>query len=563
MSSVPNQQLESLLAGGQLLGQASQNQQATFQREAQQRAAGLERRAQDVQLRGQNMQEGMQRRDLQAQAENYQKLNESRERMQGQELAQQQSQFQASQAQDKELRMFDQEIGLEIARAKAKAQQLSAQAIAGQKDDPTLKALRAEKRKMQERARSLEQALNAGREAKGLAGTMRTERGRDVKARLQAYHQAQTTLDKSARKAMSSAVSDVILQNARESGGFMGEAMRAAPFGDMMGVSTQGFGMWKVLGQNLLDATFGLSDEEWTRERMTMTERSPTKFATQVIDKAFEGYDEGLGLKPEQKAAAKEVMVGLIVNGAVLSGVEDELIRRPATGEDKRVAEEARKKVAEGIGKLRSSGMQDTQILAMLGSLEALSEGSSAMVSDQGLAASGIQGDKGAILEKTLRGVGAIVDGIESVTNDEKFMRDLAGGELVDMVKFDMPRVHRMAMQAYAMDQAAPQMQEFQDEARRLGLRDPAQMEEIVQLLIENDPRLKDLGFDLDPKEIAKTVLELERQAGETAMGTQDLAERERMATEAYTGAAMAGAEQFNVDALEGLLQEVRSRSGG
>ena len=38
MSQVPNAQLESLMVGGQLLGQAQQNQATTFQRQAQQRA---------------------------------------------------------------------------------------------------------------------------------------------------------------------------------------------------------------------------------------------------------------------------------------------------------------------------------------------------------------------------------------------------------------------------------------------------------------------------------------------------------------------------------------------
>ena len=109
----------------------------------------------------------MQQRDLAGQAANYEKLNESRERMQQRELAQQESQFKKSEAQDKDLALMDQEFAAAIALSKSKSAQAAARAAAAQKDDPQLKAMRMERRAHQENARRLEQALNAAREAKG------------------------------------------------------------------------------------------------------------------------------------------------------------------------------------------------------------------------------------------------------------------------------------------------------------------------------------------------------------------------------------------------------------
>ena len=513
----------------------------------------------------------MQQRDLAGQAANYEKLNESRERMQQRELAQQESQFKKSEAQDKDLALMDQEFAAAIALSKSKSAQAAARAAAAQKDDPQLKAMRMERRAHQENARRLEQALNAAREAKGMAQMLKGTRLEEVEARITAVHEGQLMLRKGAMDAMGNALSDTILQNARASGGFLEEVGRygAGGMGPLAGEgmfpgglvdAAKGLGaIERVLAQNIADATFGFNDVETVRQRMTSLERSPTAFASQVVENAFERYDDAFGVTPDQKAAAKGLMQSLIVNGAVLGNVTDELVAMPPV-RDPRMAERSKQKVAETIGKLRQSGMQDSQILGMLESLEAMSERSSAILLDEGLGASGIAGAKGTVLEETLTGVGDIVDGIQAVLLDEKLMRQFADGELVDFVKFDAPEVHKRAVQGYAMDQ--PGIQQFREEAKRLGLRDEKELSGIVSLLVENDPELKRMGFNLDPQEIAAMVLQMEREAGQMALGAEDLVEREQLAVQRFGAGAAADAEQFNIDALEAMSRDIRSQRG-
>ena len=292
---------------------------------------------------------------------------------------------------------------------------------------------------------------------------------------------------------------------------------------------------------------------------MTSFERSPTAFASKVVENAFDKYDDAFGVTPEQKAAAKGLMQSLIVNGAVLGNVTDELVVMPPV-RDSRITEASKRKVAETIGKLRQSGMQDSQILGMLEALEAMSERSSTILLDEGLGTSGIAGAKGAVLEETIKGVGDIVDGIQAVLLDEKLMRQFADGELVDFVKFNAPEVHKRAVQSYAMDK--PQIQQFREEAKRLGLRNEKELEGIVSLLIENDPDLQKMGFNLNPQEIASMVLQMEREAGQMKLGAEDLVEREELAVQRFGAGAAAGAEQFNIDALEAIAQDIRSQRG-
>lgn len=540
MSAFPNQQLEGLAVGGQLLGQAAQNQQITGQLEAQRRAAGLEARGQDLQ----NM---MQQRQLAAEAQNYRRLNESRKEMQQAELAQQESQFSRAQAQDRELKLMDQEFGLAIAQAQAKAKRLAAEAVAGQKTDEELKRIRSERAAAQDQARRLEQALNAARNAREMARDIKGVRQEDIQARLTAFHESVMALGTGTEKAMTSALADTILENTRESGGFIDEAGRNN-------------GFWKTLWQNMSDAMYGgTPPKEDVLPRMTNLEKSSVAFASRVVDIAFSKYDDALGLKPAEKTQAAGIMLQMVAQGAVLSGVPD-----PSGGTvDPRVIPEIRQQLAANFAKLRSAGMQDAQILGVLRSLEGVSERSSQLVTEQGLGATGIEGQKGAILEQMLVGVGNIVDGIESVTNDVELMRSKAGGELVDHAKFDMPRVYRMAQQAYAMDRAGPQMQAFTSEIGRLGIRDPKQVEELVGVLIQNDPELQKLGYDLNPQEITDMILKMEQESSMLGGRAQRMAEEEQMAVQEYGARAAAEGAGFEVDALNELMADVRRRRGG
>jgi hypothetical protein len=543
MSAVPNAQLEGLLAGGQLLGQAQENQATTFQAEAQRRAAGLEARGQDLQ----NM---MQQRELNAQAQNYRRLNEREMEMQRRQLAQQESQFSRAQAQDREMQIMDKEFTIAIAQAQAKAKQKAAEILAGQKDDATLKALRGERAAAQDQARRLEQALNAARSARDLARQTKEVRLEDIEARINAFHQSVSLLNTQTREAMGNAISDAILQNTRESGGFLDEAGRND-------------GFWKTLGQNIADATFSTARPiEDVESRMTAMERSPTTFAASVINAAFTRYDDALGIRPEQKAAAEQIFMSMITKAAVLGQVDDPLLAAPSAP-DSRMVELFREDIARKMGELRATGMQDAQILAMLQSLEGMAERSSTLVTEQGLGATGIEGAKGEVLQKTLTGIGSIIDGIEAVTSDVELMRKNAGGELVDYSKFDMPRVYRMANQAYALDRASPQMEAFTGEIGRLGIRDPKQVEELVGVLIENDPQLRDLGFKLDPKEVANMVLQLEQETSKLGQRSQGLAEEEALAVQQYAGRGQQEAAQFEVDAFNELMANLRSRNGG
>jgi hypothetical protein len=561
MSSIPNAQLEGLLAGGQLLGQAQQNQATTFQAEAQRRAAGLE-------ARGQNLQNTMQQRELAAQAENYRRLNASRERMQKDEMAQQQRQFEQSQAQEKELKLFDQEMVLAIGKAKAQAAAKAAEILGGQKDDPTLQALRQERRAMQERALNLERALNATRSGLDIARGVRSDRLDQASAQITSMHQGLITSKTNAQDAMSKGLTDLSLELAREKG-FLPDVFRTLGVPGMMNVATQGIAggggftvgaaALQVLAENIVDSAFGFANEDAVKARLTSTEQSPTAFAAKVVENAFAQYDDALGIKGDKKEAAKATMIGLIGVAAVLSNGEQDITGIPK-GE---VQAQLRQKIAQKIGDLRSYGMHDVQILGMLEGLDSIGENASRGILDSGLAATGLEGEMGKVLQQTMRGVGDIADAVQATILDSEIMKQFAGGEMTDLAKFDMPGVFRMAQQAYGQELISPQIEQFRGELNRLGFRKPEELESVIKALVENDPELQRLGFQLDPQLIAQQVLELERQQSQGALNLGALSETEQLAVQQFGARAGEAGARFELDALDQLLNETRGMRGG
>jgi len=143
--------------------------------------------------------------------------------------------------------------------------------------------------------------------------------------------------------------------------------------------------------------------------------------------------------------------------------------------------------------------MGDEQIAALFDGLQAASENRPALLLQyQERDPSIVQGG---MLDKTLEGVGSIVNMIEGVAGDNALMQaNGGGGRLTDYSKYDWSGVTRKARLAYGMDQSS-ELQQLVSELRGLGMKD-TDLQNIMRLMVERDPSLQFLR----PEDYARAI---------------------------------------------------------
>jgi hypothetical protein len=499
MSRIPSnteQFLSGIAAGTQASGQAAQNfqiaeqaRQGRQQLALQQQQLGLEQ--QKMQQQGQQFQSG-----LEAEAENYRRLNESRERMAQAEMGQQQSQFGQKMAFDREQANLERLIGIKMKQLDMDMMRNEQEIAAMADDDPRLAAAREKRRKLQADARNLEQMMGSSQVAMQLAQGVRGDRLDEVDARLDAFKSGLDTRKQMAMQAMQNGLDYAVLNDARE-GGFIKEMARMSVAnipGMQQGEDGRDFGTtaMQILGDNVFKFFFGTGDKAFAEAKATEFQKNGSAMAVQIVHNAFDLNGDAFGLDAGKKAEAAQVAADMVAKAAILAGADPQVRAGKDAGR-----QALKQEIAAGFGKLRAAGMGDEQISAMLEGLESVSENRVELL--RTYAERDPNSNQADLLNRSLSNVGRIQDVLESVAIDDALMQPNRG-KLVDHSKYNWTGVTRKARLAYGMGQN-PQLEQLMGELRARGMTDQ-ELTEMSKLLIESDPNLQFLR----PEEYAQAL---------------------------------------------------------
>jgi hypothetical protein len=527
MSRVPSN-TEQYMAGMQASAQNLQGVRENWALKQQdlraQQAMGLER--EKMAQQGQQFRQG-----LQAEAENYRKLNESRERMQQVEG----QQFDKRMAYDKEQARIDRLISvkLQTIQSDLMMNEQAIQALAP--NDPRITELRNKRKQLSKDAREVNALAAATGAAMQLAGEKQTERYDEISSRLDAFKKGVDEQRKKADEAFLAGFGHAMSKDALK-GGFMDEAVRATIGRDLAPGEGMESTIYKEVGplagfvvsgvaiQALLDQAakfFGSTgDPAFAQARATEFVKNPAVMAVQVVNNAIDMNRDAFGLDPGEAKHAATVASDIVGKALLLSGLD------PQTRTSGNASvEDLRKGIAEGVGKLRGLGMNDAQIAALTDGLETLSENRSELLNqfvDTG------DRNQFEMLDKTLAGLASVADSIQSVVADDKFMRPV-GGTLQDLSKFDLSeplKRARMAIGAADDPEYAAFMQDL-DRMTSLG------MGEDVRKAVEDYLSRAEPGLEsLRPEFYRERAAQLGRRGGELEDLAKSLAEEEQLAKE-------------------------------
>jgi len=501
MSRMPSntEQILGQFAGAQgFLQQAGANQRAKMdfmvaqqQNALAQQQLGLEQ--QKMQQQGQQFERG-----LQAEAENYARLNQSREAMQARELEQSGQQFERKMSFDMETIRQERLMTVKMKQLEMEMMR-NEQEIAGMADnDPRMLELRERRKKLRGDLRNMEMLMGSTQAAMGLAQGVKEDRMAEVDARLDAFQGASKARSDAALGAMQQGLDYAVLKDAQE-GGFFKELQRYTQASqDQMAGPIEGVApgtslvpefmvrtgaAGNMLVQSIMEWAGISGNPEMARQMATEFQKSAPGMASAIVHNAISLGKDAFGLEPGKVGEASELAVRIIGDAAVLAGLDPAV--RAGKGEG---AQLLRQKIAKNINGLRKAGMGDEQIAALFDGLQAASENRPALLLQyQARDPSIVQGG---MLDKTLAGVGSIVNMIEGVAGDNALMQaNGGGGRLTDYSKYDWAGVTRKARLAYGMDQSS-ELQQLVSELRGLGMED-ADLQNIMRLMVERDPSLQ------------------------------------------------------------------------
>ena len=459
MSQIPSnteQMLSGLASGNQALGIASQNQQFKA------------KMANDA---------GMQQRELASQTENYARMNASKERMAGQDRAQQAEQFSSQQDFIKEAARAENLMKLrmeQIANNKHKALLESARMAP---NDPRalemkkqLEGIRREEHAATEQAAALSGVLALSELKK--TGTMDS-----VMAMAAARNQARTTRLDGFKESWLTSFQGSKMENVRESGGWFNELARMTmdpnsltgefigPPGSMMNGTAAGLPIMAAGLENLWNGTlefFGATvPQKQVAASMTDFQKSGAVMAVTVIEKLMSEQADLIGLTPAEAtgaAASFKKLVGLAAIAATQGGAVEK-------SGDKSMEPEMRAQIADEIAALRKLGVDDLIISEVLNGLQDLGRGRNELL---GQAKDSDDPGQEGVLDNTLKEVGRIGDYLEFVATDGTLM-DKRGGALSDEHKYDSVKVLEKANQAFGMIEG-PELKALVEELERQGL---------------------------------------------------------------------------------------------
>jgi hypothetical protein len=497
--------LGGIATGVQGAGQAAQNWAIKQQDLRAGQSLDLER--EKMLQQGQQFEQG-----LQAEAENYRKLNESRERMQTQELGQQGAQFKERMSFDREqarverlLTMKMKQIDMELMR--------NEQEIAAMADnDPRLQQARSKRIKMKQDLMNLEETMGSMQTGMQLAQGVRSDRLDEVDARLLSMKEGWTTRRNSADQAFSSGLDMAMLKGVREGGfwdqvGRVQDATQAMLFADGTGEQRQTAGLanselsnfsaaYRIVEDNVLQFFGVQGDPTIAQAKATEFEKNGSVMAAQVVHNALELRGEAFGLDKGNKAKGAAVAAQIVADASLLANVGNRL----PPGDGKR--EELRARIANGVKELRSVGMGDEQIDALFDGLQGMYQNQAEVLTKY---AANDRSGKPEILQSSLDGVGKIYDQIQGVVNDGKLMQG-AGGKLVDYSKYNWGDISKRARLAYGL-QGRPEVEQLSQELEALQIPEAERLK-LIKLVTESDPNLQYLR----PEDFASAIRGIGRQ---------------------------------------------------
>ncbi len=476
------------------------------------------RARQGLQLERDKMaQQGQQfRMGMQAEAENYRKLNESRERMQGAEMAQQGAQFDKRMAFDKQQSDIDKAIQIKMAQIQNEREmnEKAIQALA--KNDPRVAQYRARRRELQEEkdkldgmASSTQAALNMLTAENGIHDT----KFNDISARLSSYtaalskrrEGADTAMIKGFQHAMAKGVMDESFWAQAERVGTE-QALRAGaqlgPDGKPAASYVYTEGVSQLLGESLRRFFGSTGDPALAEAQASEFMKNPKAMAVQVIHSAIDLNRDAFGLEPGEAKNAAMVAGDIVAKAALLSEYGS------AMGDG---AALMRQEMAKGVGKLRQLGMDDTQISALFEGLENIGSNRTELLAQYPESADKAQFD---LLDNTLSGMASVGDQVQGVLIDEKLMKPV-GGVVHDLSRFDMVKALDNARKSiqYANDPQYDGFMEDIDAMRSMGMMTPEQEATLRQILTEVPPEVE----TLDPRVYQKRAKEIGAKQSDVA----------------------------------------------
>lgn len=446
------------------------------------------------------VQQGQQfRMGLQAEAENYRKLNESRERMQQAEMAQQGAQFDKRMAFDKQQSDIDNAIKIKMEQIQNEREmnEKAIQALA--KNDPRIAQYRARRRELQVEkdkldgmASSTQAALNMLTAKDGIHDT----KFNDISARLSSYaaglrsrrEGADTAMIKGFQHAMAKGVMDESFWAQAERVGYeMGT-------GYVTPTTAYTTGAAALLGEQLLKFFGSTGSEDLARARASEFMRDPKAMAVATIYDAIDLNRDAFGLEPGEAKNAATVAGEIAAKAALLSEYGQ-------TRGD--VGSLLKQEIAAGVGKLRKLGMDDTQISAIFDGLENIGSNRTELLAQYTESADRTQFD---LLDNTLSGMASVGDQVQGVLIDEKLMKPV-GGVVHDLSRFDMVKALDNARKSiqYANDPQYDGFMEDIDAMRSMGMMTPEQEATLRQILTEVPPEVE----TLDPRVYQKRAKDI------------------------------------------------------
>lgn len=511
MPSNTEQFLGGLAASQGFLQQAGANQRAKMDYQLAQQQMGLEQ--QKMLQQGQQFERG-----LQAESENYRKLNESRERMAQAEMAQQGSQFGQRMEFDREQANLERLVGLKMQQLEMDMRRNEAEIAAMVDNDPRLVEARLRRRQMRGDMVNLEQMLGASEQAQQMARGLKDDRVAEIDARLNAYKESVGVRRAQAEAAMKAGLDYAVLKDARE-GGFIQELGRVAvdqfgpgvAAGGPVGAGAATIAAVRILGDNLVKWATGVGSPELAETKATAFMKNGGVMAVQVANNAIELNGDAFGLQPGKREEAARVMSDIVSKGAILASLDPQT--RASNGASQ---QQLKQEIAQGVAQLRQAGMGDEQIAAVFDGLESMSENRAGLL--QQYAEMDPRSAEAGILEESLAGVGRIQDAIEGVVGDQQTMRQF-GGKLVDHSKYDWVGVSRNARLAYGMGQSA-ELQQLMGDLDAMGMTDE-ELNQIGRLLTESDPNLQYLR----PEDFTSMMRGISGRMGSLRLGIEDIGE--------------------------------------
>lgn len=557
MSRVPSN-AEQFMGGMQMGAQNLQGARENWAIKQQDLRArqGLDLERQKMAQQGQQFRMG-----LQAEAENYRKLNESRERMQQAEMAQQGAQFNQRMEFDKEQARIDRAISVKMAQIQNEREmnEKAIQALA--KNDPRVAQLREKRRQLQAEADNLQNmgaAAMSGLQALTQQGGVYDDKFQDISGRLAAYSEALAKRREMADAAMLKGFDHAMTKGVMNEGYWAqvervgtqqalrsGQQIQRGPNGELPGAYVYPEGVLQLLGETLRRFFGSTGDPALAEAQASEFMKNPKAMSVSVIENAIDLNRDAFGLEPGEAKNAATVAGEIVAKAALLSEY--------GTTMGPEVANAMRDEMAKGVGKLRKLGMDDTQISAIFESLENIGSNRTELMTKYVESGDKAQFD---LLDRTLSGMAEVGDQVQAVLIDSKRMQPV-GGIVHDLSRFDMQgalKRGRMAVEYAGDPEVDAFMQDIQT-MRSMGLLDAQGEAQIREILTSMPPEVT----TLNRREAQRRVQEIAARQQAAGREATALSETERDMLESV----IAESQYFGGQDTAARLAELAQIAGG